>query len=101
MCDTIPNASQLARHGHDPGAAKDCSIFLDYHVTFAMSEVPTKRFTFKCFRPIKQQRPHINPIVIMMARRSFQCVHLHEPRARGIMTARDTLLYNDFTNYLK
>ena len=48
MCDKIPDASQLARHGHDRGAVKDCSVFLDYHVTFAMSEVPTKRFTFKC-----------------------------------------------------
>ena len=36
MCDRISDASQLARHGHDSGASKDCSIFLDYHVTFAM-----------------------------------------------------------------
>ena len=35
-CDKISDASQLARHGHDSGATKDCSIFLDYHVLFAM-----------------------------------------------------------------
>ena len=51
MCDKIPDASQLARHGPDPGATKDYSVFLDYHVTFAMSKVPTKRFTFSKFPP--------------------------------------------------
>jgi len=58
MCDKISDVSQLARHGQDTGVAKDYSVFLDYHVTFAMSEVPAKRFTFTCFHPIEHQRHH-------------------------------------------
>ena len=57
LCDKISDASQSARHSHDTGSAKECSVFLDYHVTFAMSEVPTKRFTFKCFRRLNNNVP--------------------------------------------
>ena len=32
----------------DVGATQDCSIFLDYPISLAISEVPTKRFTFRC-----------------------------------------------------
>jgi len=99
MCDKINDASQSTRHGHDTGAPKDCSVFLDYHVSFAMAEVPTKRFTFKCFRPIEHQRYRVNPIVVMLARQSSQCI-LPDPRVRAVMTARD-ILYNDFRTYLK
>ncbi len=43
---------------------------------------------------------YVTVTAIMMARQSSQCIYLPEPRARGIMTAKDTL-YNDFRNYLK
>ena len=31
--------------GFDAGSIQDCSVFLDFPVSMAMSEVPTKRFT--------------------------------------------------------
>ena len=66
MCEKMSDKG-IARHVHDFGSSKDCSIFLDYPVTMAMTEVPTKRFTYKCSRPIEAQHPSQDPIVVMMA----------------------------------
>ncbi len=51
----------------DVGSIQDCLVFLDFSVSLAMPEVPPKRFTFKCSRPIEARRPHQDPIVVMMA----------------------------------
>ena len=75
-------------------------LFFYFPVSIAMSEVPTKRFTFKCFRPVEDQRPHRDPIVIMMARQATGYIHLPPPRDRSVMTARD-ILYNDLRKFLQ
>jgi hypothetical protein len=85
----------------DVGSIQDCSMFLDFSVSMAMSEVPTKRFNFKCSRPIEARPPcqdHI--IVVMMAQRNNGCLHLPSVRTRVVMTGKD-VLYNDFRKYLK
>ena len=89
MCDKIRDTHQTIRYSHDIHAVEDCIVFLDYHVTMAMSEVPTKRFAFKCSHPVKQQRCRVNHVIAVMARQSSEFIHLPEPRDRVIMTARD------------
>jgi len=99
MCDKISGTYQAGMHGHDT-IVKDCALFLDNHVTMAMSKFPTRPFALKCTRPIEHQRVRVNPLTIWMARQSYECILLHEPRARRIMTARD-ILHNEFRKYMK
>jgi hypothetical protein len=76
MCENMSD-TVIARHVYDFGSSKDCSIFVDYHVTMAMAEVPTKRFIYKCSRPIEaHQRPRQDLIVVMMAQRATGNIHL-------------------------
>jgi hypothetical protein len=49
---------------------QDCSLFLDYPVTLAMSEVLTKRFTFKCCRPAEDRPIHQDQVMAMMSHRN-------------------------------
>jgi len=75
-------------------------MFIDFPVSLAMREVPTKRFTFKCTRHVKNCRPRQDPIVIMMTREVAGCRHLTIPRQRSTMIARD-VLHNDLRTYLQ
>jgi hypothetical protein len=79
---------------------QDCSVFLDFSFSMAMSEVPTKRFTFKCIRHVEARPPRQDPIVAMMALRNIGCLHLPLFRRRAIMTRKDEL-YNAFRKYLQ
>jgi hypothetical protein len=63
-------------------SVKDCSVFLDFTVLMAMTEIPTKRFTFKCSRPVEEQRPRVDAIRVLMASQSVGNVHLPAVRAR-------------------
>ena len=99
-CVKISDTVQ-GRPATDVGSLQDCSVFLDFPVEMAMSEVPTKRFTFRCTRPTEAQRPRHDPITIMMAQRSSGFVHLPPPFAdKSIKNARD-VLYNDLRKYLQ
>ncbi len=56
LCSKISDNVQR-RSAADVGVDKDCSSFLDFPLTVPLAEVPTKRFTFKCFQP----RPSVAP----------------------------------------
>jgi hypothetical protein len=56
MCIKISDTVQ-GRPTSDVGSLHDCSLFLDFPVSMSMSEVPTKRFLFKCFRSVETRRP--------------------------------------------
>ncbi len=84
----------------DVGGNIDVSVFPDHIVSMVMAEVPTKRFLFKCVRPVEDRRPRQDPIDIMMAQRSLGYVHLPPIRVRSVMTGRD-VLYNDVRKYLE
>jgi hypothetical protein len=47
LCTKISDTIQ-GRPTSDVGTLQDCSVFLDFPVSMPMSEVPTKRFLFKC-----------------------------------------------------
>jgi hypothetical protein len=88
------------RTASDVVTLRDCTVFLDFPVSMAMTEVPTKKFTFRCIRPVEDRRPVLrDPIQFMMSRSTSLYVHLPPPRARTVMTARD-VLYNDLREYL-
>ncbi len=84
----------------DVCTTKNCSLFLDYPVSMTMTEVPTKTFTFKCTRPLKQRQAHANPLRAMMVQRNLAYIHLPPPRMRGVMTGKDEL-YNDIRSYFE
>jgi len=65
----------------------------------AMIEIPTKRFMFRCSRPIEEQRPRQDPIIVMMAQRSSGFVQIPPLRDKSSMNARD-ILYNDLRKYV-
>ena len=75
MCVKISDTVQ-GMPAADVGSLQECSVFLDYLVDMAMTEVPTKRFMFRCSRPIEERRPRQDPIIVMMAQRSSWFVHL-------------------------
>jgi len=79
--------------------ARECSVCLDFPVIMAMTEIPTKTFTFKCFRRVEDRRPRVNAIAAMMATWDTGNIHLPPVRARFVMNARDDL-YNDLRQYL-
>jgi len=99
MCVKI-SATVQGKPASDIGFLHECSVFIDFLVSLAMREVPTKRFTFKCTRPVENRLPRQDPIVIMMAREAARCNHLPIPRHRSNMIARD-FLYNDLRTYLQ
>jgi len=76
----------------DAGSIQYCSVLIDFPVSMAMSEVPTKRFTFKCSRPIEARPPRQDPIVVMMAQRNIGCLHLHPVRTRCVVTGKGCTL---------
>jgi len=45
---------------------QNCTVFLEYPVTLAMSEAPTMRFTFKCRRLIEDRQPRQDTNVASM-----------------------------------
>ena len=59
---------------------KDCFAFLDFPISVPLAEVPTKRFVFKCYRPIEERRPRANVVVVLMA--SELLTHVHPVRKR-------------------
>jgi len=66
----------------------------------AMTEGPTKTFTFECTRPVEQRQPRANPLRAMTVQRNLAYTHLPPPRMRGAMTGKDEL-YNDIRSYLE
>jgi hypothetical protein len=100
FCKKISDTVQ-GKPASDVGTIQECSVFLDFPVDIAMTKVPTKRFSFRCTRPIESQRPRQDSIVVMMTQRSTRFVHLPPPFANNsIKTARD-ILYNDLRKYLE
>jgi hypothetical protein len=79
---------------------QDGTVFLDYPVTLAMSEVPTKRFTFKCHRLVEDRQSRQDLVVAMMVQRNSGDLHVPPVRARLVMTGKDNL-YNDIRKYLQ
>ena len=92
MCTKISDTVQ-GRAASDVGTVQDCSVFLDFPLSMAMSEVPTKRFMFKCFRPVETRRPRVDAFNFLMAASSQTTAFVHLPpfRAPSVMTARDVL----------
>ncbi len=89
MSDTVQR-----RSASDVGADKDCSAFLDFLVSVPLTEVPTKRFIYKCFRPVEARRPRVDVVVVLMASRSTRNDNLPHVRERTAMHGKD-ILYND------
>ena len=98
MCVKISDTIQ-GKPASEVGSLQDCSVFIDCPWPY-MREVPTKRFTFKCTRPVENRRPCQNPIGIMMAREVAGRSHLPIPRQRSTMTARD-VVYIELRTYMK
>ncbi len=63
-------------------------------MTVPLAEVPTKRFMFKCFRPVQARRPRVDVVVAMIASRSTRNDHLPHVRERSALHGKD-ILYND------
>jgi hypothetical protein len=72
-------------------SSRHCSVLLDYFVDMAMDEVSAKRFMFRCSRPIEEQCPCQDSIIVMMAQRSLGLAHLPLLRDKSSMTTRDIL----------
>jgi len=95
ICETVHGKS--ASYVCSP---QNCSVFMDFPVSMAMSSVSTKRFNFKCSRPVEARPPRTYPIVVMVALRNNGCLHLPPVRTRSDMTWKD-ILYNEFRKYLQ
>jgi len=72
-------------YAFDVGSIQACTAFLDFPVSMAMSEVYTKRFTFKCIRPIQARPPRQYHMVVVMAQRNYGCLHLPPVRTRIVV----------------
>ena len=95
LADTVHGKS-----ASDAITLRDNTVFLDFPVSMAMTEMPTGKFTFICTRPVEDRRPlFTGSFAVMMSRSTSLFVHLPPPRARYVMTARD-VLYNDLRDYL-
>jgi hypothetical protein len=88
------------RPATDVGHVQDCTVCLSFPVTLAITEVPTKKFSFYCTRHVEARPPPINAMVIMMMQPDSRNMHLPCARAYRKMTGKDSL-YNDFRDYLK
>ena len=75
MCTKISDTVQ-GRPASDVGCFQDCYVFLDFPVLVAMAEVPTKRITFKCTRPIEDRRPRRDALAVLMMKSASGQVHL-------------------------
>ncbi len=64
MCDARLHGG---RHASDVGLIQDCTLFLSFPVTLAITEVPTKKFSFYCTRPMEARPQPTNIMVFMMA----------------------------------
>ena len=89
MSDTVQGRAAI-----DVGVVRDCSVFLDYPVLMAITEVPTKHFLFKCERPVEQRRPRGNAFTVILESQNTGNCHLPPARVRFVMNAHD-ILYND------
>ncbi len=65
QCTKLIDTTQV-RPASDVGVARDCSVFLDFHVMMTMNEIPTKHFNFKCERPVESRRPRLNAFTIIL-----------------------------------
>jgi hypothetical protein len=88
------------RAASDVGVVRDCSVFLDFPVYMAISEIPTKHFLFRCERAIEQRRPLVNAFTVILGSQNTGNNHLPRARARSVMNAQDNL-YNDLRQFLK
>ena len=60
MCDARLHGDRPAC---DVGRVQDCTVFLSFPVTLAIAEVPTKKFSFYCTRPVETRPPPTNVMV--------------------------------------
>jgi hypothetical protein len=95
LSDTVQGKSAT-----DVGVIKDCSAFLDFPISVPLTEVPTKLFVFKCYRPVEERRPRVDPVVILMATQSKRSEHLPPVRERYMMHGKD-IVYKDLRQYLQ
>ena len=86
LCTKISDTIQ-GRPASDVGTVQDCSVFLDFPVSMPMSEVPTKRFLFKCFRSVETRRPRVDAFTVLMAS-TTSFVHLPHVRVRSAMIGK-------------
>jgi hypothetical protein len=56
------------RTASDVVTLRDCTILIDFPVSMAMTEMPTKKFTFRFIHPVEDRRPLIrDPIQFTMS----------------------------------
>jgi hypothetical protein len=65
-----------------------------------MSEVPIKRYTFKCCRLVEDHSTYLDRVIAIVALRNLGDLHIPPIRARSLMTGKD-VMYNDIRRYLK
>ena len=75
LCTKISETLQ-GRSAADVGVDKVCSAFLDFLVSIPLTEVPTMRLIFKCFRQVQERRPRVDVVVALMSSRSTTNDHL-------------------------
>ncbi len=56
-CQVLANETISGRTAGDLITLRDGTVFLDFPLSMAMAEVPTKKFTFRCTRPAEDRRP--------------------------------------------
>ena len=91
QCTKHSSNTIQGRAASDVGVIRDCSVFLDFLVYMAISEVPTKHFLFKCERAVEQRRPLVHVFTVILGSQNTENNHLPPARARSVMNAQDNL----------